>query len=101
MVVYRGFSVQLVDAETKEPFKEFSKDNKHYAEVEPGAEYFIRLQRVAGGTSSIVRSSFTVDGVDLGYHLNHNLVEGQTLQGPETDSTVDSCCVDLGALAWI
>ena len=39
-----GFTVELVNAETKRPFKEHQiPDGRIYIEVEPDAGYFIRL----------------------------------------------------------
>jgi hypothetical protein len=43
MVQVGDFSVHLVDAETKTPFKEHVKDGKTYAEVEPDIDYFIAV----------------------------------------------------------
>jgi hypothetical protein len=40
-----NFCVQLVEAETKHPFKEHYKDGHTYVEVEPKAQYFIKIQR--------------------------------------------------------
>jgi hypothetical protein len=68
-----GISVQLVDAVTKQPFKEHYKDGKTYVEVEPQVEYFIKIQRkehnVMDGEDEIpmVLAFYEVDGVNLGY----------------------------------
>jgi hypothetical protein len=68
-----GISVQLVDAVTKQPFKEHYKDGKTYVEVEPQVEYFIKIQRkehnVMDGEDEIpeVIAVSEVDGVYLGY----------------------------------
>jgi hypothetical protein len=47
MVVESGFRVELVDANSKIPYKEHTKYGKTYAEVEPDADYFVSLQKIA------------------------------------------------------
>ncbi len=47
MVVEGGFRVELVDANTKIPYKEHTKDGKTYVEGDPDAEYFVSLLKVA------------------------------------------------------
>ena len=65
MVKVGDFTVQLVAAETKEPFKEHTApDGQVYAEVEPDMDYFISLRTDVGG----VIMKYRVDGVELGYH---------------------------------
>ena len=65
MVRIGEFSVRLVDAETKIPFKEHTaSDGKTYAEVEPNQEYFIAVKQTTGKK---VVFEFEVDGNDLGY----------------------------------
>lgn len=70
MVVVGGFKVQLVDAVTKKPFKEHTDDDgNHYAEAEPGAEYFIQAQVLEGKAKNTrYYLTFDVDGKDLGYY---------------------------------
>ncbi|CAB9512938.1 expressed unknown protein [Seminavis robusta] len=71
MVVKGRFSVEVVNAVTKIPFKEHvSRCGEHYAEVEPEAEYFLRVD--VGGQprrrdNEEVYIDFEVDGVDLDY----------------------------------
>ena len=74
-MVQRGeYSVELIDAQTKEAYQEHdgkddSADNhcvNCFVEVEPGSEYFIR---VANDSASIVICNITVDGNDLGYEF--------------------------------
>ena len=61
------FTVELVAADTKQPFKEHSApDGQVYAEVEPDVDYFIALRSDVGG----VKMSFAVDGLSLGYSSN-------------------------------
>jgi hypothetical protein len=61
------FTVELVAADTKQPFKEhMSPDGQFYAEVEPDVDYFIALRSDVGG----VKMSFAVDGLSLGYSSN-------------------------------
>jgi hypothetical protein len=74
MVQKTDFSVELIDARSKESFKEHLGDekssNKHcvdaFIEVEPGTEYFLR---VANDSSSTVICNINVDGNDLGYEF--------------------------------
>ena len=80
-MVQRGdFSVELIDAKTKEIFKEHSgfmeEDGvanpieKHsvdaFVEIEPESEYFLR---VANDSSSTIICNIQVDGSDLGYEF--------------------------------
>ncbi|CAB9531656.1 expressed unknown protein [Seminavis robusta] len=78
MVVKGNFQVQLVEAVSGQPFKEHSltgKPDECFAEVEPGAEYFIRVQYLAKddddffGSGSVFVADLEVDGCDLGYEL--------------------------------
>ncbi|CAB9512937.1 expressed unknown protein [Seminavis robusta] len=78
MVVKGKFQVQLVEAVSEQPFKEHSltgKPDECFAEVEPGAEYFIRVQYLAKddddffGSGSVFVADLEVDGCDLGYEL--------------------------------
>jgi len=64
MVRVGDFTLQLVAADTKEPFKEHTApDGQVYAEVEPDMDYYISVRTVVGG----VAMTMHVDGVDLGY----------------------------------
>ena len=59
MVKVGEFTVELVQAGSKDAFKEHtSPSNQVYAEVEPGLEYFVRIGTSTGG----VRVELTVDG---------------------------------------
>jgi hypothetical protein len=70
------FSLQVIDAETREPMKEFAApDGKVYVEAEPDLEYFLRCtsDREPKTTSClyvdyipIVESSFLNTSVDIG-----------------------------------
>jgi hypothetical protein len=62
----RGFTVELVRADTKVAFKEHTKDGKTYAEVEPEVEYFVHLEVEPGPP---VRAKIYVDGKWLGYYV--------------------------------
>ena len=60
--------MQLVSADTKEPFKEHTAaDGQVYAEVEPDMDYFISLRSNVGESIKMILS---VDGVNLGYAQN-------------------------------
>ncbi len=66
MVKSGGYTVELVTADTKEPFKEHTAadgDGQIFAEVEPDMDYFISASSNIQG----VRFAFHVDGVNLGY----------------------------------
>jgi hypothetical protein len=68
MVVVGNFSVRLVNAETKEPFKEHTgPDGKIYAEVEPDLEYFIETSVIGGDPQKVLLFTFFVDGKKLPY----------------------------------
>ena len=74
------FSVELINAATKEAFLEFDAKGKGkrgvdaYVEVEPNAEYFLRMKN--NYSRFKVELSFKVDGVDLNY--THSLNPGET-----------------------
>ena len=75
MVVIGDFSVRLVDATTKEAFTEHvGPDGKVFAEVEPGAEYFIELMGATEDKKKKLpqplRVKYFVDGKDLGCRSN-------------------------------
>lgn len=76
MVQEGDFLFELVDAETKLPFKEHVKDDKVYVEVEPDAEYFIKLRKVGstgfGTSSGKIVCEFHVDGKSLGYQRTYS-----------------------------
>jgi hypothetical protein len=66
MVKIDSLSVQLVNAETNLPFREHcGPDGNDYVEVEPNAEYWIRIQSDRPGD---VLCDFEVDGEHLGFH---------------------------------
>jgi hypothetical protein len=71
MVQEGDFLFELVDVETKLPFKEHVKDDQVYVEVEPDAEYFIKLRKFGstgfGTSSGTIVCEFHVDGKSLGY----------------------------------
>jgi hypothetical protein len=58
-----------VDAATKLPFKEHTKDGNVYVEVEPDAEYFIKLAKKEKTRSKWLK--LAADGTDLGYHVRY------------------------------
>lgn len=62
------FSVELVNAETNQPFQEHhsADGEEHYAEVEPNAEYWIRIQ-VDLPDNEVCMCDFEVDGKNLGF----------------------------------
>ena len=68
MVVQGKFQVEVVYADTKLPFKEFTSehDGQLYLEVEPDAEYFIMI---SNKSEDPVNVSIKIDGTDLGLHV--------------------------------
>lgn len=68
MVRHGDFEIQLVEAATKNPFKEYHHNEQVFVEVEPGQEYFIAVKKVNSDIiTSAVRLEFFVDGQKLGY----------------------------------
>lgn len=67
MVVRGNFSVRLVQAETKQPFKEHycRVDGKTFVEVEPDIEYFIEIWTIGGQQTGYFQTY--VDGEYLNY----------------------------------
>ncbi|GKY92178.1 hypothetical protein MPSEU_000189100 [Mayamaea pseudoterrestris] len=78
MVVRSGFQVDLVDAETKKPFKEHEKDGKVYVEVEPDTDYFIAIRRITQEGFPKILSLYSVDGKKLDYHQPHDEIDAET-----------------------
>lgn len=71
MVVQGNFSVQLVEAITKQPFPEHKAEDgteEIYAEVEPGAEYFIQTKVIGGQNDVNYYIEYVVDGTKLNYY---------------------------------
>ncbi|CAB9503115.1 expressed unknown protein [Seminavis robusta] len=82
MVVVGNYSVRIVNAETKEPFKEHKgPDGKIYAEVEPDVEYFIEVDVIGGGKNSMACFEFHVDGEKLPYRTISNETHGKSYKG--------------------
>ena len=65
MVQQGDFTIQLVEANTKQAF-----NGKTYVEVEPGVEYFISISKPSSAEFShaVVLAKYYVDGKDLGYY---------------------------------
>jgi len=61
MGLFGAFKFELVEAETKTPFKEHNHAGKVYVEAEPGAEYFVSIQKL-DKTETDVYVGFSVDG---------------------------------------
>jgi hypothetical protein len=74
MVVKGDFKIELVEAQTKVPYKEHTKDGKTYAEVEPNAEYFISIQRIraVNFVNQNIMVRFAVNGNNLGWSKTYN-----------------------------
>lgn len=70
MVNVGEFEVQLVEAESKTPFKEFEKDGKIYVEVEPDVEYFVAIRKTQK-SEDCKKVQVFVDGKDLDYKITY------------------------------
>jgi len=63
-----AYSVELVDALTKQPFIEHTgSDGKVYVEVEPEADYFIKISSSVDPNIHKVLVGIEIDGNDIGY----------------------------------
>jgi len=63
-----SFTVELVNALTKEPFIEHSgSDGKIYVEVEPEADYFIKISSSVDPKVQKLVVGIEIDGNDIGY----------------------------------
>jgi len=66
MVKHAKYSVEIVNADGRTPFPEHkSEGGETFVEVEPDAEYFIRIK---SESEDKVKIHFSVDGKDLGYN---------------------------------
>ncbi|CAB9527494.1 expressed unknown protein [Seminavis robusta] len=82
MVLVGNYSVQLVHAKTKEPFKEhLGPDGVMYAEVEPGMDYFVELQVVGGDPKATSFFRLTVDRQRLNYGSFYRMSSGKQYKG--------------------
>jgi hypothetical protein len=74
MVVKGDFKIELVEAQTKVPYKEHTKDGKTYAEVEPNAEYWISIQKIRAVSfaNQNVCVRVKVDGKCPGWTTSYN-----------------------------
>lgn len=63
--------IELVEANTKTPFKEHLKDGKVYVETEPDIDYFIHLRNSwrPDQIHEVLLLYPSVDGHSLGYHI--------------------------------
>lgn len=69
MVQQGDFTVELVEANSKTPFKEHYKNAKVYVEVEPEAEYFINIKKTGKERRHVSVVKFVVDDTPLDYKL--------------------------------
>ena len=82
MVIVGNYSIRLVEARSKEPFKEYlGPDGAIYAEVEPGLEYFVELEIVGGDPAAWSVFELTIDGKKLKYHSFHLKSDGKIYKG--------------------
>jgi hypothetical protein len=72
MVVEGGFRVELVDVNTKIPYKEHTKDGKTYVEGDPDAEYFVSLLTVAVLPEDHYIIDLFVGNQDLGWYCERD-----------------------------
>ena len=86
MVKKGNYIARLVEAESKNPFKEFvifdadTGDMHVFAEVEPGQNWYIETE-VCGEEEEDVNFRFKVDGKDLGYNATQHKSEGARTSG--------------------
>ena len=74
MVQHGDFTIELVEAHSKIPFKEHMHDGKTYVEVEPDAEYFISIAKpgaVEFRQIATLRVEIHVDGKFLGSYSTY------------------------------
>jgi hypothetical protein len=69
MVRQGDLEISLIHADTKKPFKEHTKDDMVYVEVEPDVEYFIHVKRVGNGVPGTLLAYPLVDENRLGYQI--------------------------------
>ena len=70
MVRQGDFAVELVEANSKTPFKEHDHEGKTYVEVEPEQEYFIAISKPGNDKfSGVQKATFHVDGQNLASDL--------------------------------
>jgi hypothetical protein len=84
VVRFGDFEVALVEAESKNPFKEHAKDGKIYVEVEPDIEHFVAIQKVGTSHSGTSIVQLTVDETKLDYHMTYgqsHIHDSQTYKG--------------------
>ena len=72
MVQLGDFSIQLVEAQSKNAFPEYYQDEKTYVEIPNGTKYFISICKPRAKLfSGSVVLRFYVDGVYLGFNLSY------------------------------
>ena len=83
MVQQGDFKVEIVEAESKVPFKEHHKDGKVYVEVEPEIEYFISIQKVGTSVKKQTYMQISIDGKDVPYccHYAPDNLSGAAFRG--------------------
>jgi hypothetical protein len=80
MVIQGDFKVELVEANSKTPFKEHYHNGKTFVEVEPKVNFLIRRQRIETTLKEDFIIEAFVDGKDLGWGCEYIGV-------PKTDKT--------------
>ena len=86
MVKVGAYTVELVAADTKKPFKEHTaSDGQVYAEVEPDMDYYIALN----SDVKDVMMSMYVDGVDLGYDQTFECLDPSSMYQGKWETTKD------------
>jgi hypothetical protein len=82
MVIVGDYSIRLVEAKTKVPFKEhLGPDGAIYAEVEPDLEYYVEIEIVGGDPATWSVFELTIDGKKLKYHSFHLKSDGKIFKG--------------------
>ena len=75
MVQQGDFKIEIVEAQSKIPFKEHHKDGKIFVEVEPEIEYYISTQKITSTSHHRTRLEIYIDGQKLDYHVDYKPLE--------------------------
>jgi hypothetical protein len=91
------FEIQLAEAVSKRPFPEHSKDGQTYIEVEPDAEYFVSIRKVAFTPTPLI-VTIKVDGKRLGLRYRYHRCKSSApkykgLANVKEDGTIYFCAL--------
>jgi hypothetical protein len=91
------FEIQLVEAVSKRPFPEHYKDGQTYIEVEPDAEYFVGIRKIAASRTPLI-VTIKVDGKSLGLRYRYHRQKSSAakykgIANVKIDGTIDFCAL--------